>query len=69
MNKDYLFAILSIVSGIFGMLFFSKNREGKVSDSLLSNLNYWKGYLGFSALIIIGILWLLQLEEIINLQD
>ena len=68
MNKEFIFAILSIIIGITGIIYFSKNRDGKVANSSFSNLSYWKGYLGSILAIIIGVIWLLQLSGIIDLR-
>ena len=63
-----IFAILSIILGITGIIYFSKNRDGKVANSPFSNLSYLKGYLGSMLAIITGVIWLLQLSGIIDLR-
>ena len=67
MITDYFYAVLALIVGIIGAIYLSKNKEGKVSDSLLSNLNYWKLYLGSRIMILIGVLWIIKLTAIVNL--
>ena len=65
MITDYFYAVLALIVGIIGAIYLSKNKEGKVSDSLLSNLNYWKLYLGSRIMILIGVLWIIKLTAIL----
>ncbi len=67
MITDYVYAVLALIVGIIGAIYLSKNKEGKVSDSRLSNLNYWKLYLGSRIMILLGVLWIIKLTGIVNL--
>ena len=67
MITDYVYAVLALIVGIIGAIYLSKNKEGKVADSRLSNLNYWKLYLGSRIMILLGVLWIIKLTGIVNL--
>lgn len=67
MIEDHVYAVLSLIIGIIGAIYLSKNKEGKVSDSLISNLNYWKWYIGSRIMILLGVLWIIKLTGIVNL--
>ena len=67
MIADYVCAILALIIGIIGAIYLSKNKEDKVSDSRLSNLNYWKLYIGLRIMILLGVLWIIKLTGIVNL--
>lgn len=62
---DYVYAVLALIIGVIGVFYLRKNKEGKVSNSLNTNLLYWQFYLGSGIMILLGVLWILKLSGVI----